>query len=316
MNNNETMRLGNSGHTISRMGFGCWAIGGHGWGKVNDYDSVRAVQCALDNGITFYDTADAYGLGKSEILLSKTLGEARKDVVIASKGGVCWEESGKIWTDISPKYLRSALEKSLKRLRMDHIPLYYIHKPDGVTPVQESVYALERMREEGKIGAIGLANFSPYELKAALEVAPISAIQVRLNLFDRDLVNDLLPVCKDNNVTLVSWGALADGLLTGKFCPGMQFGPDDHRSRMPAFKGEAFLENIECVKSLEKIALKRGYRVGQLALRWVLDYSDITCALFGAKTDKQVVDNLGANGWTLADDELQRINEIMKSRNI
>ncbi len=129
----ETMQIGQSGITISRLGMGCWAIGGHGWGTVNDEDSIQAVRYALDNGITFYDTADAYGLGKSERLLTDTLGEYRKKVVIATKGGIRWNENGKVYADISPLYLRQAVEKSLRRLKLDCIPLYYIHKPDELT---------------------------------------------------------------------------------------------------------------------------------------------------------------------------------------
>ena len=120
----ETMRLGPAGPKISRLGMGCWAIGGHGWGKVKDADSIRAITCALKNGVTFFDTADAYGLGKSETLLADVLGSSRNDVVIASKGGVRWNESGTVWNDISPSYFRQAAENSLRRLKLDCIPLY------------------------------------------------------------------------------------------------------------------------------------------------------------------------------------------------
>lgn len=304
----ESMTLGHEGPAISRLGMGCWAVGGHGWGKVNDEDSIRAVRCALENGITFFDTADAYGLGKSETLLARAFGSSRNNVVIASKGGVRWGESGKIWSDISPAYLRSAVENSLKRLKLDCIPLYYIHKPDGVTPICESVALLERMREEGKIGAIGVANFSADQLAEALQVAPVSAVQARLNVFDRSACNDLLSLCTRHDITLVAWGALADGLLTGKFTGNSRFSDDDHRSRMPEFKGEAFLENLKSIELLEQFAASRRHKLSQLALRWVLDYSKMTCALFGAKTDSQVMQNLGADGWKLTAEELAKID--------
>lgn len=304
----EKMQLGKTGTEISRLGMGCWAIGGHGWGTVNDEDSIRAVRCALENGVTFFDTADAYGLGKSETLLADVLGSERKNMVIATKGGVRWNENGKVWTDISPAYLRMAVENSLRRLKLDYIPLYYIHKPDGITPIQESVAVLERMREEGKIGAIGVANFSASQLLEAFQTAGISAIQVRFNIFDRDSIDELLCICKENHITLVAWGALADGLLTGKFNPGTKFSDDDHRSRMASFKGNDFLKNISRVKLLEKIAANKGHNVSHLALRWVLDYSAVTCALFGAKTEKQVIENLDANGWHLTRKDLEEID--------
>lgn len=307
----ESMTLGREGPVISRLGMGCWAVGGHGWGKVNDEDSIRAVKCALENGVIFFDTADAYGLGKSETLLARALGSSRNKVVIASKGGVRWNEAGKVWSDISPAYLRTAVENSLKRLKLDCIPLYYIHKPDGVTPIQDSVATLERMREEGKIGSIGVANFTAGQLAEALQVAPVSAVQARLNIFDRTACNDLLSLCTSHAITLVAWGALADGLLTGKFAENAKFSDDDHRSRMPEFKGDVFLENLRSVALLEQLAASRGYQVSQLALRWVLDYAKVTCSLFGAKTDSQVTQNLGADGWKLTAEELAKIDFIV-----
>ncbi len=307
----ETIHLGQTGYEISRLGMGCWAIGGHGWGKVNDADSICAIRCALDNGITFYDTADVYGLGKSEALLADTLDASRKKVIIASKGGVRWNEVGKVWTDTSPSYLKLAVENSLRRLKLDCIPLYYIHKPDNITPIQDSIATLDRMREEGKIGVIGVANFSADQLLQAMQVAEVAAIQVRLNIFDRDSINELLTICGNNSISLVAWGALADGLLTGKFTSNTKFADDDHRSRMPAFTGDIFLKNINRVKFLEQMAASRGRQVSQLALRWVLDYSDVTCALFGAKTDMQVMENLGANGWRLTDEELEIIDSCI-----
>lgn len=307
----EKMRLGRTGPDITRLGMGCWAIGGHGWGKVRDEESIRAVACAMDRGVTFFDTADAYGLGKSETLLAGVLGSKRTEVVIATKGGVRWDESGKVWTDTSPAYLKKAVENSLRRLKQDCIPLYYIHKPDMVTPVGESIAALERMRQEGKIGAIGVSNFSPDQLLEAIQASPVAAVQVRLNIFDREASRDLLSICRNRGIILVAWGALADGLLTGKFTTETKFSGDDHRSRMSEFEKENFLQYRRCVDQLERIASGRGHSVGQLALRWVLDFAPFTCALFGAKTDRQVSENLGADGWRLGEPDLTAIESIV-----
>ncbi|HET6461360.1 MAG TPA: aldo/keto reductase [Syntrophales bacterium] len=306
----ETIRLGNTGPYISRLGMGCWAIGGHGWGRVKDEDSVRAIQCALENGVTFFDTADVYGLGKSETLLASVLGKSRTKVVIASKGGVRWNECGKVWSDISPSYLRRALEDSLRRLKLDYIPLYYVHKPDDVTPVQESIAVLNRMRDEGKIGAIGVANFSADQLIQALQVARVAAVQVRLNIFDRDASKELLDICRKHGITLVAWGALADGLLTGKFTTDTKFSADDHRSTMPEFSGDAFIGYVKCLELLAQLAASMGRQVSQLALRWVLDFVPFTCSLFGAKTDIQVAENLGADGWNLTEEIFVIIDSI------
>lgn len=306
----EFMQLGNTEYRISRLGFGCWAIGGHGWGKVNDEDSIRAVHCALDRGITFFDTADAYGLGKSENVLAEALGRFRHEVVIATKGGVRWDDTGKVWTDISPGYLRNAVEASLTRLEVERIPLYYIHKPDQITPIRESVEALEHMRQEGKIGAIGVSNFTVNELRQAVEIGKIAAVQVRANIFERSVLDDLLPICGEHNISLVAWGALADGLLTGKFSASSSFSEDDHRSRMPQFTGDAFARGLNRIKMLGQLADAKKRLNCQLALRWLLDYSPVVCALFGAKTDTQVRENSGACGWSLTDSDMRTIDSI------
>jgi len=307
----EIMRLNRTGPEITRLGMGCWAIGGHGWGTIKDEDSIHAVQCAMDNGVTLFDTADAYGLGKSEFLLTDALGSSRKDVIIASKGGVRWNDQGQVWSDTTPDYLKQAVENSLRRLKLDQIPLYYIHKPDGVTPVEASIEALASMQEEGKIGAIGLANFSADQLLQALRIAPIAAVQVRLNIFERKAAMDLIGLCKEHEITLVAWGALADGLLTGKFTEHVKFSDDDHRSRMQEFTSEKFPIYCKCVQSLQQLARDKGQRMSHLALRWVLDFQPITCALFGAKTDKQVLENIGADGWNLTNEELDTIDSIV-----
>lgn len=309
----ETMQMGGSGRLISRLGMGCWAVGGHGWGKVDERESLCAIRVAHEQGVTFFDTADAYGLGKSEELLVRALGEHRKDVVIATKGGVCWTEQRGVWIDISPSYLRSAVERSLKRLKLDHIALYYVHKPDGITPIQDSVGELERLREEGKIGAIGISNFSSDELESALKAAPVSAMQVKMNVFDRKAYCDLSDICGRHGITLVAWGALADGLLTGKFTAPVQFASDDHRSRMPEFSGELFKVRLQAVARLKEMAQARRCQVGQLALRWVLDRAPFTSALFGAKTELQVRQNLGCDGWNLTGAELDMIDAIIDS---
>ena len=302
------MRLGSVDIPISRLGMGCWAIGGHGWGEVNDADSIQAIRYALEHGVTLFDTADAYGLGKSESLLASVLGPSRHKVVIASKGGVRWDETGKVWNDSSPSYLRLALENSLRRLKLDCIPLYYIHKPDGVTPIQDSVAVLERMREEGKIVAIGVSNFTVDQLREALKTAPVSAVQVRCNIFDRVAFNACLDICRKHAIAIVAWGALADGLLTGKFTKNTTFSDDDHRSRLSEFIGDAYIKNLRSVAWLKTLPVSRKYGVSQLALRWVLDYSKMTCALFGAKTDHQVRQNLGADGWHLTLSEMLLID--------
>lgn len=307
----EYRSLGNTGLQISCLGLGCWAIGGHGWGRVDENESIKAVRCAFENGVTFFDTADAYGLGNSESLLATALGKHRKKVVIATKGGVRWDKSREVWTDNSPAYLRTAVEDSLRRLKLEQIPLYYIHKPDGRTSVTESMEALERLRGDGKIAAVGLSNFPVSDVLEALKVGPVSAVQARLNLFERAAGDAYFQLCVDNDITFVAWGALFDGLLTGKFGPGDVFGADDHRSRMVDFVGDRFTNNLKCVAKLRLWAERRKMTVSQLALRWIMDSSSIACPLFGAKTETQVLQNLDTADQKLSREDVDEINGIV-----
>lgn len=306
----ELIRIEADGPLFTRLGMGCWATGGHGWGTVNDDDSIMAIRHAFERGVTFFDTADCYGFGKSERILQQALGDNLKSIFVASKGGVRWDDSGRVWNDSSPAYLRAAVEASLQRLGLERIPLYYLHKPDDITPISEMMGALVRLREEGKIGAIGVANFTLAQLAEALKTAPVRAVQNQFNLLQRSRAMEFAAMCQSNKVLYVAFGALADGLLTGKFNSCSTFCNDDHRSRLPAFRGETFLVNLLCVENLKTVAKKRGRSLGQLALRWVMDRYAWTCPLFGAKTAQQVEENLGAEGWRLTDEDMARIDEF------
>lgn len=297
---------------VTKLGMGCWAAGGHGWGKVNDCDSIAAIRHAFERGVTFFDTADCYGLGKSESVLYQALGSNLKSLCVASKGGVRWDSPGNVWNDSSPEYLRSALEASLQRLGLEKIPLYYLHKHDNKTPIDETMEGLMRLRDEGKIGEIGVANFSVSQLVEALKVASIKAIQVRYNILYRDRGVEFSELCQRHGIQLVAWGALADGLLTGKFNLATTFAEDDHRSRMPAFSGVEFSKNLECVRDLAKFSQERGVSLNQLALRWVMDSNKWSSPLFGAKTALQVEQNLKASGWKLCQEEIDLLKKYSR----
>lgn len=299
--------LGRSDLRVTRLGMGGCPLGGHGWGHVDDADSIRAVQRAMDLGVNFFDTADVYGLGHSEELLARALGNKRKDMVIASKFGVRWDASGNTTKDISPGYARLALENSLRRLGLDCIPLYYIHWPDDVTPIAETMRALVQFQEQGKIRWIGVSNFSTSQLAEALSVADVQALQVQFSLVDRGPEKELLPFSQSAGVPIITWGSLAHGLLTGKYGADAKFGPDDRRSRYENFKGEKFQRSLAVVEHLRKTARRIGVQPAQLALRWVLETPGVGCALFGAKTPEQVESNLGALGWSLPPEDYQEL---------
>jgi aryl-alcohol dehydrogenase-like predicted oxidoreductase len=277
---------------------------------VDDGESVRAVRHALARGVRFFDTADCYGLGHSETILSTALGRDRHDVLVATKFGVRWDGSGRTRRDASPSYLRQALDGSLRRLRLERVPLYYVHWPDPAVPLEETLGALVECQREGKIGAIGLSNFSAPELRRAVAVAPVDAVQVQFSLLDGTPLADVVPFCRQRNIPVVAWGALSQGLLTGKFDERTTFGPDDRRSRYPAFQGERYRRNLALVSELKRLAARRGIEPGALALRWVLSAPGLSCALFGAKTPRQVDSNIEALGAELAAEDREAIDRL------
>jgi len=306
----ETVPWTDADDRISRLGLGGCPLGGHGWGKVDDSESLAAVRRAVDRGIAFFDTADVYGLGHSEEILAKGLGALRHKVVIASKFGVRRDAGGRTCKDISPLYLRTALEASLRRLRVDCIPLYYAHWPDGVTPVTEVMSELMRVREEGKIRWIGLSNFSSPEVEQALAVGPVHAVQAQFSLLARRSAADLLPVVRRSKTALVTWGSLAQGMLTGEFDARSIFAADDRRSRYEAFQGAAYRTNLAAVEVVKQVAERYGKTPAQVAIRWLLDTPGVGAVLFGAKRPAQVDENLGADGWRLDDADYRLLEQL------
>lgn len=304
----ESMTLGDSGLEVSRLGFGGCPLGGHGWGNDNEAsEGVTAVRKALELGINFFDTADVYGFGRSEELLAEALGDARKEVVIASKFGVRWDSSGNICKDVSPGYARKAVESSLRRLQLECIPLYYVHWPDGVTPVEEIVGELDLLRCEGKIHAIGLSNFSAPDVRRAAQVAPIAALQIQYSLVDQENAATLAESILTAQIPLVTWGSLAQGLLSGKYNAESRFDDNDRRSRYENFQGEKLQANLRVVETLKQVACQLGKSPSQVAMRWLLENDSVGSVLFGAKRAAQVAENLGALGWRLSDEHFMRL---------
>ncbi|MCA9082131.1 MAG: aldo/keto reductase, partial [Planctomycetaceae bacterium] len=216
--------------------------------------------------------------------------------------------------DNSPTYLTQALTASLARLRLNRIPLYYLHWPDGVTPIEEAVEAMDACRREGLIGAIGLSNVSAEQLQRACRVAPISAVQVQYSLVDRAAAEALLPIAKRHHVPLITWGSLAQGLLTGKYDEQSTFAADDRRSRYENFQGERFRQNLDMVAHLKPIAARHQHSPGQTAIRWLLEQQGVGSVLFGAKHPDQVTENLGAIDWSLGTTDEQTLTSQLTQR--
>ncbi|MBA7537546.1 Aldo-keto reductase YhdN [subsurface metagenome] len=295
----------------SHIGFGCWPLGGHGWGKVSEAEMVKAVHRALDLDVNIFDTAPIYGLGHSEEVLGKTLGTKRGKVIIATKVGLTWKK-GKTFekiTDSSPANINREIDDSLKRLKTDYIDLYQIHWPDPNTPIEETMSAMERLKRAGKIRCIGCCNFSLELLKEALKYGQIKAVQIPYNLIDREVEKNLLPFCWENGIGVLTYSSIAQGLLSGKYNENTRFTPDDYRSKYKYFQGEAFLRNLTVLEKVKKVARKVNRSPVQIALRWVLQNPSVATALVGVKNPAQVEQNVLASDFVLPEEDMKFLNE-------
>jgi len=277
---------------VSRVAFGCSAIGGHDYGKVDDADSLRAISAACASGITLFDTADIYGLGHSEQILAKGLGGYRNKVVVATKFGVCWDKiSRSTYKDIRPVYLRTALKKSLKNLKLDCIPLYQVHWPDNITPLDDVLEELDKCRTAGLVRAFGLSNFNPIEHGPSISRNKAASIQLPYSLIDgakRELLE--YAASKLGLATLI-YNVLAHGYLSGKYTRESVFSGTDLRTRDNSFvKGDKVL-NWRAVDIVKQIALDTGLTPAQVVISWTLRQPFVGSVIIGAKTEVQVQQN-------------------------
>jgi len=308
----HTRTLGSSGIEVTAIGLGTNYVGGHNlYQDVDEAEGVRLVRRALDEGITFIDTADVYGTGRSEELVGKALAGRREQAVLATKGGILFGEAGS-GTDNSPAYLRRALEASLRRLGVDHVDLYYIHRYDGKTPPQEAYGELMRMREEGLIRAGGVSNFEVAQIEAALQAGPVAALQSQYNMLQRQVEAEVLPLCAAKGIAFVPWGPLAYGLLGGKYERGYQLPENDWRRRSGAFDDDAFARNLELVERLKVIAAEVDAPLPHLALQWLLARPAVASVIAGAKRAEQVAHNAAADRLALDEALLAKLDACLE----
>lgn len=306
----EYQVLGSSNLKISRLCMGGCPLGGHGWGAdIIEADLLDSVRTALDVGVNFFDTADVYGLGKSEELLGRALSHNRQDAVIATKFGVRYE-NGKSKYDNSPDWITYSLEGSLKRLGTDYIDLYQIHYRD-TTPLDEVIRCLEKHKESGKIRYIGVTNLKSVDEIKGYEQYFVST-QNEFSLANRS--NELLlrTLYSDYLLSPMTWGSLGQGILSGKYDETTVFSENDRRSRpiYVNFHGQKLVQNLRIVAELKKIAEKYGRPVPSVAIRWILDNLEGSIVLVGIKHTNQIIENIKAFDWFLTQDELNFLNQL------
>ena len=309
----ETIEIGTSGITASRIALGTWAIGGWMWGGSTDVgESIQTIRSALARGITLIDTAPVYGFGRSEAIVGKALSAGlRSRAVIATKGGLEWQD-GRVWRNSSPERIRNEVEESLRRLNTDYIDLYQVHWPDPLVPIQETAQALDRLLREGKIRAIGVSNYSAAQMAAFREAAPIHAVQPPYNLFERDAEREVIPYAQRHDITVLAYGALCRGLLSGMIAPTSVFRGDDLRKIDPKFQEPRLRQYLAAVAALDAYAWSRfRVHVLELAVRWVLDRGN-TVALWGARLPWQLDPAGGVLGWNLDAAAFAHIEQILQ----
>lgn len=297
---------------VSRIGLGTWAIGGWMWGGTEEQESIATIHAALDRGINLIDTAPVYGFGRSEEIVGKALaqGDYRERAVLATKVGLNWND-GKVFRDSRPERIEQEVEDSLRRLQTDVIDLYQVHWPDPLVPIEDTANTLLKLKQAGKIRAIGVSNYSPEELKAFAGVTALDSNQPPYNLFERGIEGDVKPACEELGVALVTYGALCRGLLSGKMSSEREFVGDDLRQYDPKFKQPRFDQYLRAVERLEEIAQRYARNVLHLAVRWVLDMG-ANVALWGARNPEQLDPVARVDGWRLDAAALKEIDAILK----
>ncbi|MGV8073585.1 MAG: aldo/keto reductase [Syntrophobacteraceae bacterium] len=312
----ETVRLGQTDLDVSAVVLGTWVLGGWAWGGADDKASIRAIHRALELGINFIDTAPVYGFGKAELIIGEALKSYRGSdrITIATKCGLEWDAKENIRRNSSPERIRHEAEESLRRLGIDCIDLYQIHWPDSNTPFETSMEAMMRLREEGKIRFIGLSNFKQEQIRECLQVGPVHTLQPPYNIFERESEKTLLPYCMEKGIATLVYGGLCRGLITGKFTGKETFPRGDLRRADPKFKPDRFMQYVKAVNALTKLAARYDKTTAQFALRWALQQPGVTTVIAGARTEEQVEDNVWTDGWSISDQDLHKVEEILQKK--
>ncbi|MCM8820644.1 MAG: aldo/keto reductase [Candidatus Omnitrophica bacterium] len=321
--------IGKSGIDASVVGFGGWAIGGWMWGGAEEKEAIDAIKAALDNGINLIDTAPVYGFGRSEEIVGKAIKGIRGKVVLATKCGLVWDkevgafhffsdnrvirkDSGeiKVFKYLAPSSIRKEIEESLRRLGTDYIDLYQTHWQDPTTPIEDTMKELLKLKQEGKIRAIGVSNATTSQMDEYRRVGEIDSDQESYSMLDRKKELDNLPYCQKNKITFLAYSPLARGLLTGKVTPHKKFSDGDHRKDHSLFTGENRAKVQKMFSELKPFTEKYNITFAQLAIGWVLHQNGCTHALAGARNPEQVQENAKAGDIVFSEEDIRDIRDI------
>jgi aryl-alcohol dehydrogenase-like predicted oxidoreductase len=307
----QIRELGRNGLKVSALGLGCMGMSEF-YGESDDAESIAAIHRALDLGITFLDTADVYGPFKNEVLVGQAIKGKRDKIVLATKFGIVRDPGNPAKRGVSgkPDYVRSSCEASLRRLGVETIDLYYQHRVDPNTPIEETVGAMAELVKAGKVRYLGLSEASAQTLRRAVKTHPIAALHTDYSLWTRDPETEILATCRELGIGFVAYSPLGRGFLTGRFQKFEDFAADDYRRHSPRFQGENFQKNLDLVRRVEEIARKKGCKPSHLALAWVLAQGSDIVPIPGTKRRKYLEENVGAIELKLTNEDLRRIDEV------
>jgi aryl-alcohol dehydrogenase-like predicted oxidoreductase len=315
----QTRKLGYTDLELTTVGLGAWAMGGpwlYGWGPQDDDESIAAILRAMDEGVNWIDTAAIYGLGRSEIVVGRALKQMSQKPLIATKCGLCWDEKSERIPRLKAQSIRTECHDSLKRLDIETIDLYQIHFNEPDEDIEEAWTEMARLVEEGKVRYIGVSNFTVGQISRIQKIHPVASLQPPYSMLHREVEDDLLGYCEKNNIGVIVYSPMQRGLLTGAFNAERvaNLPEGDHRKVNPDFREPQFSATLELVEQLRPIAERNGRTCAQLAISWVLRRPEVTAAIVGARRPDQIVETAPASDWSLSEEEIEQIEQLLAER--
>jgi aryl-alcohol dehydrogenase-like predicted oxidoreductase len=315
----QTRQLGETDLKLTTVGLGTWALGGPwqwGWGPQDDDEAIAAISASLDAGINWIDTAPIYGVGHSEELVGKVLKQTKHKPIIATKCSLLWNEKKEKVSCLKAESIRRECHDSLKRLGIETIDLYQVHWPQPEEDLIQAWEEMAKLTSEGKIRYLGASNFSIEQLESVRKIHPVASLQPPYSMLRRQVEDELLTYCANNNMGVVAYSPMQRGLLTGKFSPERLAGLplDDHRRREPDFHEPRFTATLQLVEKLRPIAERNGKTLAQLSISWVLRRPEVTSAIVGARRPEQILETAPASDWNLSEEDIEQIEQLLAER--